>query len=210
MQFLYPLNGGRISQQFIPNTHGGIDYAIVVGTPVYATQDGMAVYYDHTDSKQKNYGIHQRLTHEDGSMTIYGHLNEGPQYRNEFVAAGTLIGYSGNTGTSTGPHLHFELRQRNNPVDPQPLLTLKPSEFMRAIENVERELDELKEKTIQRAIVIWVDEDGLHWHIELDKNDKPIKRHRIGDGRKVEALLMAISTRQENEVVYALDEGERF
>lgn len=68
------------------------------------------------------YGWHVRIQHEDGFQTIYAHLSEIRVRAGQKVRAGEIIGRMGNTGNSTGPHLHFELRKNGVPVDPTPLL----------------------------------------------------------------------------------------
>lgn len=88
----------------------------------------------------KGYGVHVRLRHPDGSMTIYGHLTKPYVSKGDKVKAQQIIGLSGNTGDSSGPHLHFEFRppgwekQTNNgyagAVDPSPLMLANlPKQF---------------------------------------------------------------------------------
>lgn len=95
--------------------HDGIDYAVVVGTPVFATADGRVarVINDNTCGK----GI--RIKHNDGIQTIYCHLSKQMVQTGDVVNAGCQIGASGNTGHSTGPHLHYGMRDaNNNKIDP--------------------------------------------------------------------------------------------
>ena len=107
--------------------HNGLDLGVPVGTPVRAAADGVVTLAEEVD--QDGYGRHVRLTHEDGRVTIYAHLDHPTVKTGQAVRAGEEIGFSGNSGFSTGPHLHFEVRlpgQADNgyggAVDPLPLL----------------------------------------------------------------------------------------
>ena len=107
--------------------HNGLDFGVPVGTPVRAAADGLAGRVESRD--QDGYGRHVRLTHDDGVVTIYAHLERPLVHTCQPVEAGMVIGLSGNSGFSTGPHLHFEVRvpgcEENGyggAVDPLPLL----------------------------------------------------------------------------------------
>ena len=95
--------------------HDGIDYAVGIGTPVYATADGRVTRVINDNSCGK--GL--RLQHEDGTQTIYCHLNKQMVSSGTYVGAGCKIAESGNTGHSTGPHLHYGMRDAsNNKINP--------------------------------------------------------------------------------------------
>ncbi|GEM_PF-2035658 len=132
----HPLGRGawRISQRFGENPanyaeyglagHEGLDFGVPVGTPVYAAHDGMAI-----PATGPTYGV-QVWCYGAGLTSVYAHL-EGVVLGNsgQDVRAGDLIGYSGNTGRSTGPHLHFGLKVAGEFVegfrgwvDPEPYL----------------------------------------------------------------------------------------
>ena len=111
-------------------SHGGVDIAASTGTPIYAANSGTVVSTsnDCTHSSAGvgacnhggGYGNHVWILHDNGYETIYGHMISTAVYSGERVSAGQLIGYSGSTGWSTGPHLHFELRingVRSNPMN---------------------------------------------------------------------------------------------
>lgn len=68
------------------------------------------------------YGNCVMIDHGDGVMTVYGHLSEVTVSVGEYVDQGERVALSGNTGRSTGPHLHFEIRVNGTPVDPEPYL----------------------------------------------------------------------------------------
>lgn len=92
--------------------HRGIDIAVPVGTPVHAVRKGRVVFAgDH-----RGYGATVILEHANGDRTLYGH-NALIQVRpGELVESGTVVAFSGNTGRSTGPHVHFEQLPSGRPV----------------------------------------------------------------------------------------------
>lgn len=99
--------------------HDGVDIAAAIGDPVYASADGR-VYRVHLLDQNgwHNYGNHVRIEHgDDGEYkTIYAHLSEVVTEQDSLVTAGDVIGYAGNSGNSTGPHLHFGMKHA--PGDP--------------------------------------------------------------------------------------------
>lgn len=99
---------------------GGIDWGIKTGTPVFAAQVGVVTTARNDNS---GYGLHLRIQSEDGKyLLIYGHMSKLLVTVGDKVSVGQHISDSGNTGNSTGPHLHFEVRQGNTPIDPWPML----------------------------------------------------------------------------------------
>jgi hypothetical protein len=95
--------------------HNGIDFGVDVGTPVYAARGGTVRLIANDPD---GYGKYVRLAHEDGVETYYGHLTDIAQL-GAVVAAGDVIGWSGNTGWSTGPHLHFGVKVNGVATDPE-------------------------------------------------------------------------------------------
>jgi len=125
--FAYPITQhfGE-NPQWYPLTHGhnGIDYGIPLRTSVYATLPGNVVV---VGSDPHGYGNHIRIQHANNLLSLYGHLDEHNWATvdvGDEVVAGQEIGYSGNTGRSTGPHLHFEVREGTTAFDPESYLTL--------------------------------------------------------------------------------------
>lgn len=119
----YPVPGpyqGAISQRFgaRPNYyrkfglpgHEGVDWAVPVGTPVLAAAEGRVILA-LADNGKHPYGTHIRIRHDNGLETIYAHLSRLMVKRNDEVKRGETIGLSGNSGNSTGPHLHFSVKQ---------------------------------------------------------------------------------------------------
>jgi len=93
--------------------HNGIDYGVSVGTPVYAAADGKVSVVGNNDRGNSRfdrfqYGKHVLISHDNNLTTLYAHLSQNNLVSvGQLVKRGDLIGYSGNTGYSTGPHLHF-------------------------------------------------------------------------------------------------------
>lgn len=102
-----PFNGEK-------SYHPGIDLAAPTGTPVMACAAGKVKKISYSNI----YGTHIVLSHTDGRESLYGHLSAVYVSLNESVKSGTLIGAVGSTGLSTGPHLHFEIREHGIPKNP--------------------------------------------------------------------------------------------
>ncbi len=95
--------------------HQGMDFTADIGTPVYATGDGVVV---NSMNDGWGYGNHIIISHGFGYSTLYGHLSRIAVRPGQKVKRGELIGNVGSTGRSTGPHLHYEVRKNNNPLNP--------------------------------------------------------------------------------------------
>lgn len=111
---------------FTRHLHTGVDFAVAVGTPVYATADGVVQV---ANSSTGGYGYLVKIDHSLGFMTYYAHLNKIVVQKGMFVKRGQLIAYSGNTGNSTGPHLHYEMRFLGNVVNPKNFMEWKMNNF---------------------------------------------------------------------------------
>lgn len=117
---VWPLDNVRITQYF-GNTefaqsgayngsgHNGIDFGVAVGTPIYSASDGVVMGTGDTDiaCKAASYGKWVLIKHNNGLATLYGHLSSINVSTGQTVGIREQIGLSGNTGYSTGPHLHF-------------------------------------------------------------------------------------------------------
>ena len=101
------------------DAHPGIDFAVPLGTPIRAAGAGMIVEV----GENAEYGRFVRLAHADGYQTLYAHNSRITVTDGARVAAGDPIALSGNTGRSTAPHLHFEVRHRDIAVDPMQIIT---------------------------------------------------------------------------------------
>lgn len=94
--------------------HEGVDIRAFTGTPVFAAAEGEVIF----SGRSKGYGKMIAVRHHGGWNTIYAHLSKLSARAGDRIKQGELIGASGNTGRSRGPHLHFELRKGSDPVDP--------------------------------------------------------------------------------------------
>lgn len=94
--------------------HHGIDIAAPSGTSVYATAGGQVVYARYNGG----YGYTVKIEHGYGFSTVYAHLSRMNVRKGQTVRRGDVIAFIGNSGRSTGPHLHYEVRYNNNPVNP--------------------------------------------------------------------------------------------
>lgn len=96
--------------------HNGVDYAAPTGTPIFATGDGTIDFIGN----QRGYGKTTVIRHRNNITTLFAHQSRfaAGLKKGSKVSQGQLIGYVGSTGWSTGPHLHYEFRVNNKPVDP--------------------------------------------------------------------------------------------
>jgi len=95
--------------------HAGMDFVADIGKPVYATGNGV-VEFAETDGS--GYGIHVKINHGFGYLTLYGHLSALKCVTGQKIKRGDLIGLVGSTGKSVGPHLHYEVHKNGVPVNP--------------------------------------------------------------------------------------------
>jgi murein DD-endopeptidase MepM/ murein hydrolase activator NlpD len=119
--WFWPLQG-RLTSPFSAWHPMGIDIGIASGTPIVATQGGIVQFVG--GNPWYSYGLHVIIDHGNGYESTYAHMREFAAgiTQGSVVKQGGTIGYSGNTGHSTGPHLHFEIRLYGVPQSPIPLL----------------------------------------------------------------------------------------
>jgi murein DD-endopeptidase MepM/ murein hydrolase activator NlpD len=98
--------------------HNAVDIKAPEGTPVYATANGMIRKLRSNYKEDKGYGIYIIIDHEDGYSTLYAHLSGYNVKEEQEVNQGDVIGFVGNTGQSTAPHLHYEVKKDGENVDP--------------------------------------------------------------------------------------------
>lgn len=101
-----------------PVKHNGIDFGSGRGTEIYAAGDGKVILSEFNSS----FGNYIVIEHKDGQSSAYAHLDRLSVSKGDVVSKGQLIGYSGSTGRSTGPHLHYEVRTNGTPVNPKNFL----------------------------------------------------------------------------------------
>ncbi len=108
--------GNRIDPVYkIGRFHAGLDFAAPIGTPIYATADGVVT---KAEFNAGGYGNHVVIDHGYGYATLYGHMYRIKARVGQHVKRGEVIGYVGSTGKSTGPHCHYEVHRNGVPVDP--------------------------------------------------------------------------------------------
>ena len=133
--YLWPLPGYyRLSSLFgyrihpitgVAHSHTGIDIPASGGTPILAAKSGQVV----TSAYHYSYGNYVVIDHGNGNSTLYAHMSSRAVSEGQMVTQGQVIGYVGTTGSSTGNHLHFEVRDNYTRVDPEskfPSLNLTP------------------------------------------------------------------------------------
>jgi murein DD-endopeptidase MepM/ murein hydrolase activator NlpD len=113
--------------------HTGMDFTAAVGTEIFATGNGQV---GKVEMDGRGYGNNVILNHGYGYQTLYGHMSKIIVRPGQKIKRGDLIGYVGNSGTSTGPHLHYEVRKNGNPVNPVNFYynDLTPEEYQRMLE----------------------------------------------------------------------------
>ena len=121
--FVRPVSGYTFTSAFKwrwGRLHSGVDLAVPEGTPVRASDNGKVILAENSGDGYGNYII---LDHGNGFKTLYGHNSALCVSVGDIVSQGDLIAYSGSTGNSTGPHLHFEIHLDDEKVDPERFLS---------------------------------------------------------------------------------------
>jgi murein DD-endopeptidase MepM/ murein hydrolase activator NlpD len=115
-----------------PKMHTGLDFAAAMGTPIYATADGVV---EEAGFDNSGYGNHVVINHGYGYETLYGHMVRIKTRRGEKVKRGQVIGWVGSTGKSTGPHCHYEVIRNKQKIDPVHFFfnDLSPTDYERMV-----------------------------------------------------------------------------
>jgi len=112
--FESPMHAGRVTQGL--HGHNGIDVGAPNGTPVYAAAAGTVIVAKNDGGYNGGYGNYIVISHDNGTQTLYAHLSAVGISVGQAIEKGQEIGAVGNTGRSTGNHLHFEVRGAKNPL----------------------------------------------------------------------------------------------
>jgi murein DD-endopeptidase MepM/ murein hydrolase activator NlpD len=108
--------GNRIDPVYkVQKFHAGLDFTAPMGTPIYATADGVVRLATYNPG---GYGNHVIINHGYGYETLYGHMVRIKARQGQSVKRGEVIGYVGSTGKSTGPHCHYEVHRSGKPINP--------------------------------------------------------------------------------------------
>lgn len=112
--------------------HTGMDFSAPVGTDIYATGNGRVVEAEY----DRGYGYHVIIDHGFGYQTLYGHMSKMLVKRGQEIKRGEVIGLIGNSGTSTAPHLHYEVIKNGNKINPVNFYfnDLSPEEYDQVLE----------------------------------------------------------------------------
>ena len=108
--------------------HAGLDFKAPMGSPIFAAARGQIAFV----GQRHGYGNCVEIDHGNGLRTRYAHMSAFRTHVGDAVMAGQLIGAVGSTGRSTGPHLHFEVRLNDQPVNPRPFLEVAPNVLQKA------------------------------------------------------------------------------
>lgn len=121
----------------IRKMHDGMDFTAPIGTPIYATGDGVIV----AAGVERGYGNRIMINHSYGYVTKYAHMSRFKARKGQRIKRGDVIGYVGNTGASTGPHCHYEVYKNGKPINPINFFfnDLSPTEYMTMLEVAARE-----------------------------------------------------------------------
>jgi len=130
LRFTFPVVATRVSSTFggrvhpvsrQQHVHSGVDLAAPVGRPVHAAADGLVA---HIGNDPRGYGKYVVIKHANGYASYYAHLSkiEHSLRKGMHIARAQRVGAVGKTGTATGPHLHFEVKRNDEPIDPLTLI----------------------------------------------------------------------------------------
>ena len=128
--FCMPTTNTKITSKFGPRRrrmHNGIDVKVYIGDTIRAAFGGKVRMVKY---ERRGYGKYVVIRHENGLETIYGHLSKQLVNENQYVEAGEVIGLGGNTGRSTGSHLHFETRFLGQAINPALLFDFEKQDIV--------------------------------------------------------------------------------
>ena len=112
------MDGARLPWAASSEFHSGIDIGAPIGTEVKAPAPGTVVFA----GRQAEYGVTLIIDHGNETKSLYGHLSKLNVAADQKIQRGDLVAFSGNTGRSSGPHLHYEIQVRGQPVNPNTYL----------------------------------------------------------------------------------------
>ena len=201
--FLWPVPGyGTVSQGYDATKHTGIDISAEQGVAVIAAADGTVSHVQTWDGStttgDQSYGNMVQITHADERTTLYAHLSKVLVSSGDSVSAGETIGYVGDTGNADGAHLHFEVRQSGQTVDPRPFITGGNPE------DPQKQFEELLEKYGG-----YIAEDGQLRTLDgREAIDKPLAEIAAEAGMNVPMLFYASNvTVSESRSTYLINIG---
>lgn len=136
----------------IYRAHLGVDYSANVGTKVFAAADGKVIFR----GIKGGYGKTVTIVHKNGYKTLYGHLSSYPKTLRigQTVKQGDLVAFSGNSGVSSGPHLHFGVYKNEHPVDPLGIIKAAKEKFIAKRQEKAKEMSSIARVEIEKVQVL--------------------------------------------------------
>ncbi len=116
--FIWPVKGGILTSRYGKRNgrmHEGIDIGAKTGTPILSASAGTVMF---SGPGPTGYGLMVIVKHSENLMTVYSHNSKNYVHKNMKIKRGQMVAAVGSTGRSTGPHLHFEVRNDTKPIDP--------------------------------------------------------------------------------------------
>lgn len=203
-QFHTPLKGKVISAygRRGRSNHNGVDVPAPKGTPVYATFNGKVRYAKYNTG---GYGYLVIIRHTNGLESWHGHFSRLNVEPNDYVKAGDIIGYVGNTGRSRGNHLHYELRYRDQTFDPEFVVDFSTNELRYKVFALEKKYFDIHShasEILQDA----EDDYVLAGSLLVDSADSVAIHAAMNAGAKKGASTATIS--QSNAVYHTVKSGD--
>ena len=167
---------GRVTSRYGQrgrSMHKGIDIGLTTGEPIYAAFEGKVRYAKYNSGGYGNLVI---LRHPSGLETYYGHLCKMNVKVGDYVVAGQVIGYGGNTGRSRGAHLHFEIRYHDHTFDPERVIDFSSGELKWQTFVLERGYFNVSSKLTEA-----LEEDDDFDELLVDSKGNPLSSEKIID-----------------------------
>lgn len=169
--------------------HQGVDISVAIGEPIYAAFGGRVRYAQYNTGGYGNLVI---LRHANGLETWYGHLSRCNVEPGDYVQAGTVIGFGGNTGRSSGPHLHFEVRYKDQAFDPEFLIDFAEGDLRyqtfvlnrSELSIYSRASEELEEKVDYDGMLLAADQDGELTSEDILNNIETAEKKAVAEEKK--------------------------
>lgn len=194
---------GRVTSKFgirYGRRHQGVDIALPTGTPLYAAFDGKVRISKYLGG----YGNLVVIRHDNGLETFYGHMSRRDVEPGDVVHAGDVIGASGNTGRSTGAHLHFEARYHGLAFDPQRIINFEDGKLCQSIMVLKRRYFDASSRYDQNFDDEFLNaEDDRKALAEKKKRDEEAARkamayHKVREGENLGAIARKYHTTVNN------------
>ncbi len=198
-----PTEATRITSRFgirHGRRHQGIDIGLPAGSPLYAPFDGKV----RVATTMHGYGKIMILRHNNGLETFYGHMSAFDKKPGDIVHAGDVIGKSGNTGRSTGPHLHFEARYKGLAFDPMRIIDFSTGDLKQRIMVLKRRYFSASSSYDQNfdEEFLLVEDDAKALEAKKKADEEAARRamvyHKVRDGENLGSIAKKYHTTVNN------------